>query len=143
MADLAGKTLIRKSGDEVSADEILKNKELILYYFSAHWCPPCRAFTPVLSDFYTEVTDDDVPLEIVYVSSDQNPTQQMEYMNEAHGDWFAVKFADPLIAELKQKYKISGIPTLVVTKKDGTLVTMDGRSGVQTKGAQAAKEWLK
>jgi len=143
MADLAGKTLIRKSGDEASADEVLKDKQLILYYFSAHWCPPCRAFTPVLADFYSEVTDDDVPLEIVYVSSDQNPTQQMEYMKESHGDWFAVKLADPVVAALKEKYKISGIPTLVVTKKDGTLITMDGRSEVQTKGARAAKDWLK
>jgi thiol-disulfide isomerase/thioredoxin len=30
-------------------------QELVLYYFSAHWCPPCRQFTPLLKDFYEEV----------------------------------------------------------------------------------------
>ena len=30
-------------------------QDLVLYYFSAHWCPPCRQFTPMLKDFY-EVT---------------------------------------------------------------------------------------
>ena len=37
---------------------------------------------------------------------------------------------------------ISGIPSLVVVKKDGTLVTKDGRSHVTGKNpAQAVKDW--
>jgi nucleoredoxin len=49
---LSGKTLYRANGSSVSADVALANKKVILFYFSAHWCPPCRAFTPVLKDFY-------------------------------------------------------------------------------------------
>jgi thiol-disulfide isomerase/thioredoxin len=30
----------------------LQDRKIIAYYFSAHWCPPCRLFTPVLADFY-------------------------------------------------------------------------------------------
>ena len=49
---LAGKSLYRADGSSVSADVALANKKVVLFYFSAHWCPPCRAFTPVLKDFY-------------------------------------------------------------------------------------------
>eukprot|EP00124_Ichthyophonus_hoferi_P004637 Ihof_evm6s536 gene=Ihof_evmTU6s536 len=45
--------LIRRDGSEVKPSE-LANKPVLLY-FSAHWCPPCRAFTPVLAEFYEEV----------------------------------------------------------------------------------------
>jgi len=26
-----------------------------MYYFSAHWCGPCRGFTPKLAKFYKKV----------------------------------------------------------------------------------------
>ena len=50
---LNGQKLLRKNGEVVAADEALKDKKIICYYFSAHWCPPCRSFTPILGDFYT------------------------------------------------------------------------------------------
>ncbi len=28
------------------------NKAYVMLYFSAHWCPPCKRFTPVLSEWY-------------------------------------------------------------------------------------------
>ena len=50
---LSGQQLLRKTGEVVKADEVLSDKKILAYYFSAHWCPPCRNFTPILSDFYT------------------------------------------------------------------------------------------
>ena len=43
------------SGDwtQVSAESALEAKKVVAFYFSAHWCPPCRNFTPILGDFYT------------------------------------------------------------------------------------------
>lgn len=49
---LLGQQLLKKTGEVVNADEALKDKKIICYYFSAHWCPPCRNFTPILADFY-------------------------------------------------------------------------------------------
>ena len=49
---LSGHTLIRADGSRVAAQDALREKSLVLFYFSAHWCPPCRGFTPVLKDFY-------------------------------------------------------------------------------------------
>lgn len=49
---LQGKNLVKADGSKVDADTVLGTKKVICFYFSAHWCPPCRAFTPVLKDFY-------------------------------------------------------------------------------------------
>ena len=49
---LKGQKLLNKSGAVVKADEALEDKKIICFYFSSHWCPPCRTFTPVLADFY-------------------------------------------------------------------------------------------
>merc|ERR1712019_170041 len=122
MDSLNGATLIKADGSKVEAEKALENKDLVLYYFSAHWCPPCRQFTPMLSDFYGEVSDD---LEIVFVSSDRSPEDMISYMKESHGDWCGVEHNSALATDLKQKYGVQGIPMLVVVKKDGTLVTKD------------------
>ena len=49
----SGAALLRKDGSRVSA-ESLRGKVVALY-FSAHWCPPCRGFTPKLKEFYEAV----------------------------------------------------------------------------------------
>ena len=159
MDSLNGATLIKADGSKVEAEKALENKvrpsislgilylyihicdiqDLVLYYFSAHWCPPCRQFTPMLSDFYGEVSDD---LEIVFVSSDRSPEDMISYMKESHGDWCGVEHNSALATDLKQKYGVQGIPMLVVVKKDGTLVTKDGRSHVVGKQPkQAVQGW--
>ena len=143
MEHLAGQTLVNKNKDEVSADEALKDKEIIALYFSAHWCPPCRRFTPVLADFYEETKDNELPLEIIFVSSDESEDGLFSYMNEAHGDWLAVPFGSPIAEKLGEQFGIQGIPTLIVVKKDGTVVSTNGRADVEQKGANAFKEWMK
>ena len=52
MDSLKGQTLVKSDGSSVAADSALAGKDLVLFYFSAHWCPPCRQFTPLLKDFY-------------------------------------------------------------------------------------------
>jgi len=139
MDSLKGVKLIKADGSSVEADSALEGKDLILFYFSAHWCPPCRQFTPMLADFYGEVDN----VEIVFVSSDRSPEDMLSYMKESHGDWLGVEHGSSVANELKQKYGIQGIPTLVVVKPDGSLVTKDGRSHVCSKQPKAAVDGWK
>jgi len=91
---IKGKNLTKADGSSLSADAALVGKDVILVYFSAHWCPPCRAFTPVLKDFYEEVESEGV--EIIFVSSDRSPADMVSYMKESHGDWLAVEHGSEL-----------------------------------------------
>jgi nucleoredoxin len=47
---LSGVNIVLSDGQKVDAGEHLKDKVVALY-FSAMWCPPCRAFTPKLKVF--------------------------------------------------------------------------------------------
>ena len=134
---LEGK-LIDNAGKEYDASS-LAGKKVIAIYFSAHWCPPCRGFTPVLAEAYNDMNKDDI--EIVFVSSDQNEQQFKEYF--ATMPWKAVPFGDPRKGTLGQKHGVSGIPCLVVIKPDGTVVSKNARGDVQSKGAAAVDEWTK
>ncbi|KRX19420.1 Nucleoredoxin-like protein 2, partial [Trichinella nelsoni] len=142
---LEGKTLMKVSNGQsskVNASEHLKNKVVALY-FSAHWCPPCRSFTPVLKDFYEEVGDKD--FEVIFVSFDRSEADLATYLNEAHGDWCYLPFGDPLIRELSELYNVQGIPALIVIKPSGEVVTNNGRSEVMGQmsipPAEVLKRW--
>ncbi|XP_052128314.1 nucleoredoxin-like [Frankliniella occidentalis] len=41
-------------------------------YFSAHWCPPCKAFTPQLVRTYNAVRERGISFEVIFVSSDRS-----------------------------------------------------------------------
>ncbi|EFP07581.1 hypothetical protein GCK72_006232 [Caenorhabditis remanei] len=127
MTLLAGVQLEKRDKTKVDASEAISGK-IVGFYFSAHWCPPCRAFTPILKDFYGEVDDD---LEIIFVSLDRSESDLKNYMEECHGDWYHIPFGSDTIKELSTKYGVSGIPALIIVKEDGTTITQDGRNDVQ------------
>ena len=45
MEFLLGSTLTSKEGNVPTASLVSEGK-IVALYFSAHWCPPCRGFTP-------------------------------------------------------------------------------------------------
>ena len=90
--------------------------------------------------FFQEVSNQGV--EIIFVSSDRSAADMASYMKESHGDWPALEHGSDACAQLKQKFAISGIPSLVVLRAaTGELVTKDGRADVQGKGPQVLRQW--
>ena len=141
MNHFKGNQLFKKDGSSHSADSVLAGKSIVMIYFSAHWCPPCKAFTPKLKQFYDQVKGEGV--EIIFVSSDESHNAMLSYMKESHGDWFAVEHESDLDKKLSEEFDVSGIPYLVVLKADGTVITTEGRSAVMKQGAAAVKDWKK
>lgn len=110
-------------------------------YFSAHWCPPCRAFTPKLVEAYNEIRKSGGKFEILFVSSDRSKSAMFEYMEETDMPWLAVKHHGKEAEALSRKYGVRGIPTLVIIDAEGNLITKDGRDDVHRKGADAFAKW--
>jgi len=128
IVDLLGTSLKSKAGD-VETATALKGKAVVALYFSAHWCPPCRGFTPVLADKYKALVGDGKAFEVVFVSSDKDEASFDEYYAEQ--PWLALPFGSRDVkAALSKKYKVSGIPSLVLLDGDGAIITKDGRSAV-------------
>jgi len=140
-ASMFGDSLLTKNGPMPTLGA-LTNKRLIGIYFSAHWCPPCRQFTPRLSEFYRQAQDAEPnELEIVFVSSDQTPAAAAEYFNEM-ADWLMVPHGTANCQALAQKYEVRGIPSFVVVDgRTGKLLTKTARGDVGPNVARALEKW--
>merc|ERR1711865_390640 len=117
---LFGKTILTKDGEKPTS-EALAGKTHVVVYFSAHWCPPCRGYTPELSKAYADSAKAGKETAIVFVSSDQDQAGFDSYYGEM--SFYAMPFAErDLKAMLSEKYKVNGIPSLVLLDGSGQLV---------------------
>lgn len=91
-------------------------------YFSAHWCPPCRMFTPKLVEWYREFKQKHPDFELVFVSGDRDEAAMKEYIDGDKMPWPYVKF-DKAETEVFSKYSSDGIPYLVLIDNEGKAVT--------------------
>lgn len=135
LVSLLGGKLVSKMGDvpekdeTVATEEALKGKKQIALYFSAHWCPPCRGFTPKLAETYKAMKAAEKDFEIVFISSDRDRDACKSY----HGEqpWLCLPYEDrDRKAALSKKFKVQGIPSLVILDGEGKLVSAKGRSFV-------------
>ena len=55
--------------------------KIILLYFSAHWCGPCRQFTPRLVQFYNQYAAK-YNFEVCFVSADHDEKSFLSYYEE-------------------------------------------------------------
>ena len=138
LAEILPEKLLDSKGEEVSRNELAG--KTVGFYFSAHWCPPCRAFTPRLVDFRDTNKKD---FEVVFVSSDRNPAAQMGYMKEAEMKWLTMKHRSKEANALAKKYGVSGIPALIIVSPDGETITKNGRGDVSSNPKGALASWQK
>lgn len=131
--------LVDAKGNKVSRDS-LKGK-VVGIYFSAHWCPPCRTFTPKLVKFRNKNKKD---FEVVFVSSDHSPEEKKEYMKSEKMKWPTIDgIRSKEATELAQKFQIQGIPALIIIAPNGQPITPDGRAHVTNEPNKALKLWKK
>jgi len=117
------------TSSEISPATGLAGKDQVLLYFSAHWCPPCRRFTPKLIEFYNKLKSSGKNIELVFCSLDNSETDYKEYISNM--PWLCMLFEAKESKTMAGKYGARGIPHLVVVDgSDGKIITMDGTSEV-------------
>jgi thiol-disulfide isomerase/thioredoxin len=98
--------------------------------FSFIRCGPCCAFTPKLIKFYKKHAEEK-NLEIIFIGSDEDEESFNEYYKKM--PWLKLDFQERKKAEeLETKFKVNGIPRLVLLDGDsGDLITDDGRNQIE------------
>jgi len=119
--------------DDLTGPAVEGSPKYTALYFSAHWCPPCRMFTPKLVEWYNEFQKTHPDFELVFVSSDRDKASMEEYVKGDNMPWPVVKF-DQAKDEKFTKYSSSGIPYLVLIDADGKNLT--GQPGNQWESPQ-------
>ncbi|KAL6351591.1 hypothetical protein AAG906_040945 [Vitis piasezkii] len=112
--------VIGKDGVKIPVSDLVGKN--ILLYFSAHWCPPCRAFLPKLIEAYQKIKTKDEAFEVIFISSDKDQTSFDEFFSGM--PWLALPFGD------KRKASLTIGPT-------GRTVTTEARNLVMIHGADA------
>ncbi|CAM9377780.1 unnamed protein product [Ectocarpus sp. 4 AP-2014] len=126
LSELIGTEFVTKPGT-LAGQEVVRGKTLALY-FSAHWCPPCRAFTPRLVQTYKDLKkragSDDV--EFIFVSSDKDQSQFDDYFKDM--PWAAIPFGDVNRRRaLATRLGVRGIPTLTTIDRDGVVINQTAK----------------
>lgn len=103
-------------------------------YFSAHWCNPCKKFTPQLIETYNKLQAEGKPFEVIFCSMDTDPAEYAEYYGTM--PWCTIGFECPVLKKLKEQMGVEGIPYFVLFDAEGNLITADGRSAVESQGAE-------
>lgn len=117
-------------------DGEFEKKKLIGLYFSAHWCGPCRKFTPSLVAFYNKYAAAHPEFEILFVSNDKTAGAMQVYMRDEQMPWPALSFDKVSTNEALKKYAGSGIPCLVLVDENGKVIS-DTYSGKNFRGPEA------
>ncbi|MDB6132943.1 MAG: Thioredoxin [Verrucomicrobiales bacterium] len=131
---LEGK-LVALEGKKISKYTMKEEPRYYAFYFSAHWCPPCRAFTPKLVEFYNAQEGKKKDFEIIFVSSDHSEEEMEEYMKVDSMPWPVISYRN--VARMKEikEFCGDGIPCLVLVDRDGKVIS-DTNVGGQYLGPQ-------
>ena len=115
--------------------------ELTCLYFSAHWCPPCRVMTPKLVGFYKNHWKARGKVCVIFISFDRDEETMMEYFEEM--PWLAIPFGQrERSMEVASKFEVDAIPSIILLKKDGEVVTKEGYQDLLSMGEGALDHWL-
>lgn len=139
LRNLFGNELI-STNNEIYHTDLIKDK-IIGIYFSAHWCPPCRVFTPKLVDFYNKLHRNEKSFQVIFVSLDKDKESMTNYMQDMNMPWLAIEYNNPKREALIEQFKIRSVPILIIISDKGKIISDNARSEIMDYGTKAYDKW--
>jgi len=97
--------------------------EVYLAYFGALWCGPCRSFSPELVRTYRQLKEAAPDyFELIFVSSDRDGGEQLNYVREVGMPWPVIKFSALGRVDPIERWAARGIPNLVAVTREGEII---------------------
>ncbi|NNE91809.1 MAG: redoxin domain-containing protein [Verrucomicrobiales bacterium] len=135
-AMFAGKLETAGGGDFDA--KILNRSDLILLYFSAGWCGPCKTITPIIKRLEEEAEN----VSVVLVNLDFSDEEKAQYLEDSKIDWPSVKGTqNETIQGFVNEYKARRLPTLIVLSPGGDVITKDGIEDLRSDPDGALAKW--
>lgn len=138
---LLGDKLVTKDGEQATS-KVLDGKKVVGLYFSAHWCPPCRAFTPTLSATYEDLVEEHPEFELIFISSDREEAGFAGYYSDMPFKALPYALREKKV-ELGAKFEIKFIPALVFLNEKGEVITKHGQELVADAQGDVEALWTK
>ncbi len=110
--------LVRLEGAEfVPVQSLDRPKKYYVFYYTASWCPPCRAFTPTLDEWYEKNKNEN--FELVLITCDRAEPAMLGYAKDKKMPWPQVAIAKVGQFRASHQHGVSGIPALIVCDLEG------------------------
>ena len=112
-------------------------------YFSASWCPPCRAFTPRLVEFADRLRAEGKPFALVLVGCDKTRDDALAYM-KFHGmtAWLVPPESDAR-KRLERLLDVEYIPKLFILDPRTRILDFDAITTVLAAPDAAWSRWTR
>ena len=121
----------------VSTADALAGK-VVAIYFSAHWCGPCRSFTPKLAAAHKTMKSEGKNFEVVFCSADHDESEFESYYGQM--PFLAIPYNDEKRESFMSLFKVSGIPRLVILSPSGKII-VDNAAGMDI-SMQMIDNWI-
>lgn len=118
--DFDGNLVILNNGRFEEVRSHTAPNKYYVFYYTAYWCPPCRAFTPSLVSWYNKNKNDN--FELILITSDNDKSDMLTYAKDKKMPWPQLSFTKAKGFKKKHKHGVSGIPSLILCDLQGKVL---------------------
>ena len=124
---------VRKDNVEYEAEEVLNGfKEFLLVFYGAAWSSKSMQVAQAISAYLIEFNPDDdhsaTSAEVLYISNDVDKREFKEFYNSMveETSWCTLKWHDPMVANVKNEFRLESLPKVIVLDRNLRVVTEEG-----------------